>query len=78
MLHSFISSLQKIIGNNEVEIKTDIKLPNNRPELFIYDKKKEEITLIEVGITNQDILQTVESEKNIRSIDQWACNNTQS
>ena len=44
-------------------IKTDIKLPNNRPDLFVYDKKKGEITLIEVGITNQDLLQTVETEK---------------
>ena len=36
---------------------------NNRPDLFVYDKKKREITLIEVGVTNQDVLQTVESEK---------------
>ena len=29
----------------------------------MYDKKKREIILIEVGITNQDLLQTTESEK---------------
>ncbi|MCB1712129.1 MAG: reverse transcriptase family protein [Candidatus Riesia sp.] len=62
-------SIQEIVGNKEVEIrvdtriKTDIKVPNNRPDLFVYDKKKGEITLIEVGITNQDLLQTVETEK---------------
>lgn len=63
-------SIQEVIGNKEVEIrvdtriKTDIKVQNNRPDLFVYDKKKGEITLIEVGITNQDLLQTVETEKN--------------
>ena len=29
----------------------------------MYDKKKREIILIDVGITNQDLLQTTESEK---------------
>ena len=33
------------------------------PYLFVYHKNKRKITLIEVGVTNQDILQTVESEK---------------
>ena len=62
-------SVQEIVGNEDVEIrvdtriKTDIKVPNNRPDLFVYDKKNSETTLIEVGITNQDLLQTVETEK---------------
>ncbi|TBU11836.1 hypothetical protein CWI38_1019p0020, partial [Hamiltosporidium tvaerminnensis] len=36
---------------------------NNRPDIFILDKKKNKITLIEVGITSQDSLQIVETEK---------------
>lgn len=62
-------SIQEIFGNKDVEIKvdtrvkTDIKIPNNRPDIFVFDKKKGEITLVEVGITNQDLLQTVETEK---------------
>ena len=36
---------------------------NNRPDLFVYDKKRKEITLIEVGITNLDLLTKVENEK---------------
>ncbi|TBU10953.1 hypothetical protein CWI38_1459p0010, partial [Hamiltosporidium tvaerminnensis] len=34
-----------------------------RPDIFILDKKKNKITLIEVGITSQDSLQIVETEK---------------
>jgi len=44
-------------------IKTDIKIQNNKPDIFIHDKKRKEIILIEIGITNQDLLQTVENEK---------------
>ena len=31
--------------------------------MFVYDKKKKQITLIEVGITNLDLLTQVENEK---------------
>src|ERR1700722_8471200 len=41
--------------------RTDIK--DNRPDLFVLDKRRNEIMLIEVGITNQDLLQSVELEK---------------
>ncbi|TBU05986.1 hypothetical protein CWI38_2666p0010, partial [Hamiltosporidium tvaerminnensis] len=40
-----------------------VKIRNNRPDIFILDKKKNKITLIEVGITSQDSLQIVETEK---------------
>ena len=62
-------SVQEVIANENVEIrvdtriKTDIKIQHNRPVLFVYDKKRKEITLIEVGITNLDILTQVENEK---------------
>ncbi|KAM0677691.1 hypothetical protein BDAP_001591 [Binucleata daphniae] len=58
-------SVQEIIANENAEIrvdtriKTDIKIKNNKPDIFIHDKKKNEITLIEVGITNLDLLTQV-------------------
>ena len=62
-------SVQEIVANKQVEIRvdtriqTDIKIENNRPDIFVFDKIKNEIMLIEVGITNQDIINTVENEK---------------
>ncbi|TBU13679.1 hypothetical protein CWI38_0364p0020 [Hamiltosporidium tvaerminnensis] len=62
-------SVQEILDNEYAEIrvdtriKTDFKIRNNRPDIFILDKKKNKITLIEVGITSQDSLQIVETEK---------------
>ena len=67
-------SVKEIVSNEYVEIrvdtrvKTDIKFQNNRPDIFVFDKKKKEITLIEIGVTNQDLLQTIETEK-IRKYD---------
>ncbi|TBU02767.1 hypothetical protein CWI37_0418p0010, partial [Hamiltosporidium tvaerminnensis] len=62
-------SVQEILNNEYAEIrvdtriKTDVKIRNNRPDIFILDKKKNKITLIEAGITSQDSLQIVEMEK---------------
>ena len=62
-------SVQEIVANENVEIRVDtrvqtgIKISANRPDILVYDKKKREITLIEVGITSQDRLLTVETEK---------------
>jgi len=62
-------SVQEVVANENVEIrvdtriKTDVKIQNNRPDLFVHDKKRREITLIEVGITNLDLLTQVENEK---------------
>lgn len=62
-------SVQEVVANENVEIrvdtriKTDVKIQHNRPDLFVYDKKRKEITLIEVGITNLDLLTQVENEK---------------
>ncbi|KAK1350385.1 hypothetical protein LUQ84_000623 [Hamiltosporidium tvaerminnensis] len=47
----------------DTRIKTDVKIRNNRRDIFILDKKKNKITLIKVGITSQDSLQIVETEK---------------
>ena len=62
-------SVQEIISNDNAEIKvdtrikTDIKIQCDRPDIFIYDKKRKEVILIEIGITNQDLLTQVENEK---------------
>ncbi len=62
-------SVQEIVANENVEIRVDtrvrtgIKIDANRPDIFVLDKKRREIILIEVGITSQDRLQTVETEK---------------
>ncbi|TBT99957.1 hypothetical protein CWI36_1790p0010 [Hamiltosporidium magnivora] len=56
-------SVREILDNEYAEIrvviriKNDVKIRNNRPDIFILDKKKNKITLIEVGITSQDSLQ---------------------
>ncbi|KAF7680935.1 hypothetical protein TCON_2444 [Astathelohania contejeani] len=47
----------------DTRIRTDILIKNNRQDIFIYDKKENEIILVEVGITSQDNLQIVETEK---------------
>ena len=57
------------MANENAEIRVDtrartaIKIDANRPDIFLYDKKRREIVLIEIGITSQDRLQTVETEK---------------
>ncbi|KAF7684360.1 hypothetical protein TCON_0467 [Astathelohania contejeani] len=40
----------------DTRIRTDILIKNNRLDIFIYDKKENEIILVEVGITSQDNL----------------------
>ncbi|KAF7675365.1 hypothetical protein TCON_2717, partial [Astathelohania contejeani] len=62
-------SIQEVIKNERVEIwvdkriRTNILIKNNRPDNFIYDKRENRIILVEVGITGQDNLQIVETEK---------------
>ena len=62
-------SIQEIVSNENCEIRVDMRVPTginigaNRPDILVHDKKRKEITLIEVGITSQDRLITVESEK---------------
>ncbi|KAL6120655.1 hypothetical protein NUSPORA_02578 [Nucleospora cyclopteri] len=65
-------SVQEIVCNEDVEIwadnriKTNVKIQCNNPDLFIHDKRKNLITLIEVGITSKDNLQTMETEMLIK------------
>ncbi|KAI4290998.1 hypothetical protein PAPHI01_0272 [Pancytospora philotis] len=62
-------AVQEVVANENVEIRVDmrintgIKIQANRPDILVHDKKRKEIILIEVGITGQDRLHTVETEK---------------
>ncbi|KAF9761931.1 hypothetical protein NGRA_2331 [Nosema granulosis] len=57
--------VQEIVSNDklEIRIKTDVKIQFNKPDIFVYDKIKKEISIIEIEITSLDNLQTVELEK---------------
>ena len=63
-------SVQEVTENENAEvrvdtwIKTTSRIRANRPDIFVFDKKRREILIIEVGITSQDLLTQVESEKN--------------
>ncbi|TBU20941.1 hypothetical protein CWI38_0008p0140 [Hamiltosporidium tvaerminnensis] len=63
--HSVQEILHKEYSEIRVKtrIKTNVKIRCNRPDIFILDKRQNRITLIEVGITSQDSLQIVETEK---------------
>jgi hypothetical protein len=62
-------SVQQCIANNRVEIRVDtristrIQVKYNKPDIFIFDKVKREIVIVEVGITSFDNLRAVETEK---------------
>lgn len=62
-------SVQEIMENDRAEIRVDtristnIKVSHNKPDILVFDKKKKEILIVEVGITNQDRLTIVENEK---------------
>ncbi|XP_029655505.1 uncharacterized protein LOC115229263 [Octopus sinensis] len=62
-------TVQSVSSNHKVEIRvdttlqTDVHVKNNRPDIFVLDKTKNEITLIEVGITSHAMLKQVEVEK---------------
>ncbi|MGL5899744.1 MAG: hypothetical protein ACRCZW_08805 [Lactobacillaceae bacterium] len=61
--------MQEIMENDQVEIRvdtriaTDFKVAHNKPDFLVLDKKKKEIIIVEIGITNQDRLSIVENEK---------------
>lgn len=47
----------------DTRIKTTSRLQANRPDIYVYDKERREILIMEVGITSQVLLTRVESEK---------------
>ena len=62
-------SVQETISNKDVtiivdtRIQTAIKIEACKPDILVIDKKRKEITIIEIGITSQSQLVTVETEK---------------
>ncbi|KAF9761033.1 hypothetical protein NGRA_2891 [Nosema granulosis] len=62
-------SVQEVMTNDNAEIRvdmrvaTDAKIAHNKPDIIIVNKKRKEIIIIEVGITNLDLLSVVENEK---------------
>jgi hypothetical protein len=44
----------------DTTIKADVRIENNRPDLFVWDRGR---TLVEVGITNQDLVNITENDK---------------
>jgi hypothetical protein len=61
--------VQNVISNERVKIKSDVpiltelRVDHNKPDLMIHDLRTKEITLVEVGITNKNILATTELTK---------------
>ncbi|OTF77079.1 hypothetical protein BLA29_004332 [Euroglyphus maynei] len=63
---------ESVVSNNNVVIKydnpisTELVIQHNRPDILVHDKQKNEIMIIEIGITNKEILDQVEKEKMIK------------
>ncbi|KAI5150893.1 hypothetical protein ENBRE01_1768 [Enteropsectra breve] len=53
----------RVVIKSDLPILTDIKIKENKPDLYIFDKVKNEIIIIEVGVTNKDILANTETRK---------------
>lgn len=55
--------------NDQVEIRvdtrmaTDVKVSHNKPNILVLDKKKKKIIIVEIDITNQNLLSLVKYEK---------------
>lgn len=42
---------------------TDVKVSHNKPNILVLDKKKKKIIIVEIDITNQNLLSLVKYEK---------------
>ena len=64
-----VHKVDKYMENDRASIRvdthiiTDIKIQFNKPDIIVHDKVKNEIVIIEIGITSADNLKTVEMEK---------------
>ena len=47
----------------DTRIGMDIKVSHNKPDILVFDKKRKEILIVEVKITNLDRSSIVENEK---------------
>ena len=59
-------SNERVKIKSDIPVVTELRVEHNKPDLMIHDLRTKEITLIEVGITNKDILAKVESEKSLK------------
>ncbi|VDN04532.1 unnamed protein product [Thelazia callipaeda] len=64
---------KEIVANENVEIAVDSRVKiairiKDRWDILVYDKKGREVTLIEAGITGQDRLTAIETEKKRKHI----------
>jgi len=61
--------VQNVLSNERVKIKSDVpiltelRMDHYKPDLMVHDLRTKEITLVEVGITNKNILATTELTK---------------
>ena len=64
-LHKITKKIENCYASiiTDMPIATDIQVQANRPDIIVYDKIKKEITIIEVGVTSQQNLQTTEITK---------------
>ena len=53
----------RVCTKSDVHIRTDLKLTHDKPDIVIYDKARNEITIVEMGITSIGHLQEVEIAK---------------
>ena len=57
---------ERVKIKSDIPVRTDLRIDHNKPDLMIHDLRTKEITLVEVGITNKDILARVEQEKTLK------------
>ena len=43
--------------------QTNVRIQHDRPDILVIDKRRREAVIIEIGITSQDLLKQVETEK---------------
>ena len=62
--------VQEILANMQVEMRVDTRSDANRcentidrPDILVIDKRRRKAVIIEIGITSQDLLKQVETEK---------------
>nr|XP_027199818.1 uncharacterized protein LOC113793939 [Dermatophagoides pteronyssinus] len=58
-----VLSNERVLIKSDLPIQTQLRIENNKPDLMVFDKKKKEIILVEVGVTNKDRLKTTETTK---------------
>ncbi|KAI5151602.1 hypothetical protein ENBRE01_2250, partial [Enteropsectra breve] len=58
-----IKENKRVMIKSDLPIMTQLKIHENKPDLLIHDKLTNTITIIEVGVTNKEILHKVETDK---------------